>query len=150
MASIDALRRAERSTGKRRWKEYMPMEGRNVSARCCSGWGLRDRHRARIVLAYEQLFLSLNFAPTNVSALQQMQKLDFVLMLKFSVLKPILQTALSHSNEAEEIQIKISTGINSFDSENPDVNIIFLHQNLHSSSKKCHKFSSTSFEYQAH
>lgn len=40
-------------------------------------------------------------------------------------------------------QIKISTGINSFDSENPDINIISLHQNLHYSSKKYHKCSAT-------
>lgn len=64
-----------------------------------------------------------------------MQNLDFVLMLKFSELMPILQTVLGHSGEAEEINIKISTGINSFDSENPDINIISLHQNLDSSSK---------------
>lgn len=75
-----------------------PMEGGNVSAKCCSRWGLRNRCRARIVLAYEQLFLPLNFAPTNVSASQQMQNLDFVCMLKCRELMPILQTVLGHSD----------------------------------------------------
>lgn len=82
-----------------------------------------------------------------------MQNLDFVLMLKFSELMPTLQTVLGHSNEAEEINIKISTGINSFDSENPDINIISLHQNLHSFSRNIINavpLSHISIEYQAH
>lgn len=47
--------------------------------------------------------------------------------LKFSGLMPAPQTVLGHSPEVKETHINISAGINSFDSENSDINIISLH-----------------------
>lgn len=72
---------------------------------------------------FRVVFSPLNFAPTSVSALQQMQNLDFVCMLCL----PAPQTVLGHSPEVKQIRINNSAGISSFDFENPDINVISPH-----------------------
>lgn len=70
------------------------------------------------------IFFSLYLAPTNVSTLQHVENLDFVHVLKFSGLTSAPQTVLHHSPEVKETHINISAGINSFDLENSDINIV--------------------------